>query len=196
MCGNKIKKIAQKLQNRNFDRIKAEESNINAAVMMILNQFSDVTSALFIQRSLNDKDVFSGHMAFPGGKKKKDDLNLYDTACRETFEEIGIDIKEDSMFLGQLDDCKPNNPAARKFIVTPFVSCLTRDIKLKIDDTEVADFVWIPLIELYEQYKNNLDKFGEGYNHKKFEFYYNEYFIWGLTGRILNQFFNLTGIFY
>lgn len=64
---------------------------------------------LFVRRTVNEKDTWSGQVAFPGGrrqKKTKMDLNALDdisgewtdweslkeTAQRETMEEVGLDL--------------------------------------------------------------------------------------------------------
>ncbi len=130
-------------------------------------------------------------MAFPGGKKKDSDKDKLETAYRETREEVGIDLTKNSILLGQLDDCKPSTPAAKRFIVRPYVSFLKEDCDIKLNH-EVSAVVWIPLLELKNIYLENLKKYNGQFRKEAFEYSYSDYFIWGLTGRILNNFFNLT----
>lgn len=47
---------------------------------------------LFIHRAIRAGDVWSGHMAFPGGREDPDDPSLLHTAIRETSEELGLDL--------------------------------------------------------------------------------------------------------
>jgi 8-oxo-dGTP pyrophosphatase MutT (NUDIX family) len=49
---------------------------------------------LVIRRAENELDPWSGHMALPGGGREPGDESVYDTARRETLEEIGIDLYE------------------------------------------------------------------------------------------------------
>jgi 8-oxo-dGTP pyrophosphatase MutT (NUDIX family) len=196
MCDKYFKSIANSLRNRDIYKHKTADCLTNAAVVMILKKSANYSEALFIKRSINDQDVFSGHMAFPGGKKNVDDKTLLDTAIRETYEEVGINLQNKSIILGELDDCKPNNPKARGVVVTPYVSCLADKSVIKIDHKEVSDYIWIPILDLYKQYRTNLSSYGFEFNKKRYEYRYEDYFIWGLTGRIITQFMELTSDLY
>jgi len=187
MCSDKINSISGILNSRKIVKNSGDQTNIYAAVMMVIKESGNSLSTLLIKRSTHRNDVFSGHMAFPGGKKKNEDQNKLETAYRETEEEVGINLRNESMVLGQLDDCKPSTPAARKFIVTPYVAYLQEHKDVVINE-EVSDTVWIPLKELKNIYLSNSKKYKGQIRKEAFEYNYNEYFIWGLTGRILNNF--------
>ena len=59
---------------------------------------------LFIKRSVNPRDRWSGHVAFPGGRQEGDE-SLRHTSARETMEEVGLDVESrDYVYLGSLDD--------------------------------------------------------------------------------------------
>ncbi len=47
---------------------------------------------LFIRRAEHEKDPWSGHMGFPGGRAEPGDAGLEGTAVRETLEETGLDL--------------------------------------------------------------------------------------------------------
>jgi 8-oxo-dGTP pyrophosphatase MutT (NUDIX family) len=161
--------------------------------MVILREERDRYSMLFIKRREYLSDLFSGHMAFPGGKMQKGDENKLETAIRETLEETGIDLRKDGRILGELDDVSPVNPRARHYIVTPYVALVGEDIRVKPNE-EVAEFVWIPIsnfmdektleIRVIERYGMRLEDFA---------FHYQKYVIWGMTARILRQFLYLLG---
>ncbi|MDY6865753.1 MAG: NUDIX domain-containing protein, partial [Halobacteriota archaeon] len=65
-----------------------------AAVALILKECEEDISIIFIKRSEDERDPWSGHMAFPGGRKDEEDESIIDTVMRETFEETGIDLRE------------------------------------------------------------------------------------------------------
>ncbi|KAI9246531.1 hypothetical protein BY458DRAFT_560571 [Sporodiniella umbellata] len=59
---------------------------------------------LFMKRASREGDRWSGHVAFPGGKDEPGESDL-ETACREVWEEIGLDLNSpDYIPLGQLDE--------------------------------------------------------------------------------------------
>jgi 8-oxo-dGTP pyrophosphatase MutT (NUDIX family) len=56
----------------------------HAAVAMLLTETDDVLRILLVKRATLEADPWSGHMAFPGGRRGYGDLDLKATACRET----------------------------------------------------------------------------------------------------------------
>ena len=67
-------------------RYKKYENNIPRAGAVVINETFD--KVLGIYGSTSHK-IF----AFPKGKRNENEVDLYDTACREVREEAGIDIK-------------------------------------------------------------------------------------------------------
>ncbi|MGB7292745.1 MAG: CoA pyrophosphatase [Thermodesulfobacteriota bacterium] len=194
MDKNTVKELKKIVRNRDVVKIEKEQKLVRAAVMVILKDGGPGYSVLFIKRTENEGDVFSGHMAFPGGKMRIADKDTLDTAIRETVEETGIDINKSGTVIGELDDFYPNNPKANHYVVTPYLSLLEEEVELKLDAAEVADSVWIPIQHLNNprnQEVRILER--KGRVSEDFVFYYSDYVIWGMTGRILHQFLLLFG---
>src|SRR6185295_16981272 len=63
-----------------------------ASVAMVLAESGGEVDLLLIHRATRDDDPWSGHMAFPGGRRHPDDTDVVHTAVRETLEEVGIDL--------------------------------------------------------------------------------------------------------
>ena len=60
---------------------------------------------LFIKRAARVGDRWTGHVAFPGGKKEPSDLDDQAAAARETREEVGLDLEtEHCLFVGKLPE--------------------------------------------------------------------------------------------
>lgn len=119
----------------------------------------------------------------------KVDAYPLDTAVRETAEEIGVNLNEDSTYLGRLDDLKPLNPNGPKFIVSPFVFILNKEITININKDEVERYMWISFAHLSDI--NNLrirHKERDGEIIEDYVYRYQKYLIWGMTGRIVNSF--------
>src|SRR5688572_15001632 len=76
-----------------------------AAVAAILREVPGMSAAelFFIRRAEHPQDPWSGHIAFPGGRRDPGDPNLLATAMRETLEEVGIDLSR-AKLLGRLPD--------------------------------------------------------------------------------------------
>lgn len=194
MDKNTIKELENILRNRDIVKIDKEQKMVRAAVMVLLKDEGSGYSILFIKRTENEGDVFSGHMAFPGGKTRAGDKGTLVTAIRETAEETGIDINRSGTVIGELDDFYPNNPKANHYVVTPYISLLEEEVELTLDSAEVADAVWIPIGHLNNP-RNQEVRIVEttGRVSEDFVFHYSDYVIWGMTGRILHQFLLFFG---
>lgn len=182
------------LTERSSNEINREGDFVHASVMMILKQMENGYSLLFIKRPESERDPFSGHMAFPGGRMERDDINKLDTAIRETYEEVGIDIRKSGQVLGNLDDVNPNNPRARNYIVTPYLSILKEEVTIVPDLHEVEKTVWVPMHHLVDDTNAQIRiREREGRKVEDYAYNYDRYLIWGMTGRILHQFISFSG---
>jgi len=188
-----IEALERIVKGRKSIKIIRDGDFISASVMVILREERGGYSMLFIKRRECLSDLFSGHMAFPGGKMQKGDGNNLETAIRETREETGIDLKNNGRILGELDDVSPVNPEANHYVVTPYLALVEEDTRVKPNE-EVAEFVWIPLSDFRNE-KTLEIKVIEKYGMKleDFTFRYQNYVIWGMTARILRQFLSLAG---
>ena len=190
---NTVNELEELLRSRNPVKIMESGDFVHAAVMMILGGSPDSLSMLFIKRPESDIDAFSGHMAFPGGKMKEEDRNKLDTAIRETYEEVGVDLYTSGRVIGELDDINPNNPRANNYIVTPYLSMLKEEVLIRPNLYEVEAAVWVPMKHLKDE-RNFKIRFRER-NGKLVEDYvysFEQYIIWGMTGRILHRFLSFS----
>ncbi|KAI9471283.1 hypothetical protein LPJ78_002310 [Coemansia sp. RSA 989] len=124
-----------------------------------LNEFHNARAQLlFIQRAHHDKDPWSGHIGFPGGKREAQDQSDQQTAERETREELGLDLQK-FVHLGQLDDA-PAYMFCRgtKLVVSPHVYLQTTENTppLLLSD-EVASAHWIGFDHLLSKVDNRVD---------------------------------------
>ena len=186
-----IARLREALEARPGRRIERENDVVRlAAIALVLRPGSDGhPEMLMIKRAEAERDPWSGHIACPGGRMEPGDLDLEQTAVRETWEETGVDLARDGRVLGTLDDISPRSPVLPAIIVRPFVAVVKPEVEI-IQSSEVAEAFWVPLAALRER-----AAWGTGLvpvrGHGEREvtvFRHGTYTVWGLTERVLRQF--------
>lgn len=183
-------RIGEKLKQQPVAPELPLDSRTRASVAMILSQGKSDIEILFIHRAAHDLDPWSGHIAFPGGKLEDGELECQ-AACRETFEEIGIDL-EQGHFLGRLSDIIGANLPVR-------VSCCLFSVdRLRwhpVLNEEVSDLFWITLSDLCDPGRHLQSTVA--FDKRCFEVpairlpLDSKPVLWGITYRLVMQFLNL-----
>ena len=161
-----------------------------AAVALVLRPAppDDALELLFIKRAEYEGDPWSGHVAFPGGRREADDPSLEHTARRETLEELALDLAADGRLLGVLDDLHPRTPVLPPIVVRPFVYALERDVLLA-PSAEVAVAFWVPVADLLRPgAKVSTTVRARGRELLVSSFRHDGHVIWGMTERIIKTF--------
>jgi 8-oxo-dGTP pyrophosphatase MutT (NUDIX family) len=160
-------------------------------VAAVLRQGAEGAEVLLIRRAERAGDPWSGHMAFPGGRRDEADLDPYATAVRETREEVGIDLDADGALLGRLADVEAVTRARRTgMMITPFVFALEREVALTLDADEVVEAVWAPLAPLARgEHAGTVPYEVEGYKLDLPCWTLEGRVVWGLTYRMLQTLF-------
>jgi 8-oxo-dGTP pyrophosphatase MutT (NUDIX family) len=142
---------------------------------------------LLIQRAEREGDPWSGHVAFPGGRRGATDATLQDTAMRETREETGVDLERDGVMLGTLDELRPRTPTLPPIIVTPFVAVVGPDL-VAVPSEEVAEVFWVPWSLLTDSASSrNSTVLVRGAEWRVPSYVLGRHVVWGMTERILRQ---------
>ncbi len=155
------------------------EGGRRAAVLLLLFDRGDRVHTLLTKRS-DDLPLHSGQIALPGGRIEPQDASLWETALRETEEEVGVPRNRVEP-VGRLDDVET---MATSFVITPFVGVLGEAPVTRAEVSEVARIIEAPLDELVAADARLPERptiatlryplFGED--------------IWGATARILTAF--------
>jgi 8-oxo-dGTP pyrophosphatase MutT (NUDIX family) len=122
-----------------------------AAVAAILapRGTSDDAELLFIKRAEREGDPWSGHVAFPGGRHDPRDATIFDTAVRETMEEVGLDLTTRATAIGRLEDLPAVARGRRTgLVITPIIFALDSEAVTLAPNEEVAATLWVPLGQL------------------------------------------------
>lgn len=197
-----LDKIREKFKNFESNIIDHDKCMESAVLIPLLN-IEDTIYVLFQVRSKNISTQ-PGEISFPGGKREQEDKSFEMTAIRETSEELGINefyieiISELNTFVAPFN-----------IIIHPYLGIIKDYSKIDINEDEVDHIFLVPLKYFFEtdpkvygskvsiipdkDFPFNLINNGEHYDFKtgnyNVHFYsYNEYVIWGITARIMNDF--------
>ncbi|WP_397446962.1 NUDIX hydrolase [Polaribacter sp. R77954] len=177
-------KMAPKLRlTYNKNKIKANNPR-KAAVLALFYPDKNNTTTLLLTKRASYKGTHSAQISFPGGKIEQNDINLQETALRETFEEVGV-ASSTIKVIRQLTDVyiPPSN-----FLATPFIG-FTHQRPTLTKNHEVAELIEVSLkdvlndehlttVNLTTSYMKNIDVPC---------FKIDNHIIWGATGMMLSE---------
>jgi 8-oxo-dGTP pyrophosphatase MutT (NUDIX family) len=151
-----------------------------AAVLVPIVERPEGLSVLLTQRASHLKN-HPGQISFPGGRVEAADSSPWETALRETEEEIGLG-REHLSLAGYLAD----HFVISGYLVTPAVAFVRPGFELKLDLTEVDEVFEVPL-EFVLDPANHVPRerrFG-GHTFKAVDIPYQRHNIWGATAGML-----------
>ena len=167
---------------RRTPRTVEDPALARAAVALVV--VPDPDAILLIRRAERSGDPWSGQMGLPGGRSGGSDVDLLQTAIRETREEVGVTLSVDE-FAGALDDVAPRSPHLPPLMVRPFLFLLPRRPAV-VPNHEVADYLWVEWESLIhpESYRPFSIRLGDAI--REFPAYHvSPVPVWGMTERIL-----------
>ena len=129
---------------------------------------------------LNDH---AGQVSFPGGSAEATDIDVVDTALRESEEEIGL-ARDRVEVLGRL----PDYPTITGFNVAPIVALVFPPFTLQLDPFEVAEAFEVPLEFLFDPANQQRREIEIDRQVRHFlAMPYGPHFVWGATAAMLRN---------
>lgn len=160
-------------------------AQLSSVLILLYPGIENKPSVVFIRRVVY-KGVHSGQISFPGGKAEKSDKDLFDTAFRETEEEIGVN-RNSLQLIGVLSELyvPPSN-----FIIFPVIASTLDNPVFIPECKEVDEIITVPLDFFYS--KEALGAYvintTEITGLQVPGFMINKHLLWGATAMILNEF--------
>jgi len=158
------------------------------SVMILLYSFQKKIHTLFIKRATYD-GVHSGQISFPGGMHESGDGSPFDTALRETEEEIGIP-RERMQVIGKLTQL---HIPVSNVDVTPVVGVIEDKPVCVPDPNEVELVIHAKLEDLLRPANISSETIRVGDLDIEAPFYgLQEHHIWGATAMMLSEFLEVV----
>ncbi len=176
--------IKQKLKQINL--IEATQYKKAGVLILLLKEDKDDEYKIVFTKRSTELKTHSGEVSFPGGKWEEADNSLYETALRESNEEINLNI-ENVTKLGNLNFLLSRH----KIEVNPYVGYLNKFQEFE-GNFEIDEIFTVPISFLSDSKNVTYKEF----NRKDLKVYipswvYNGNRIWGLTAMITADFLNI-----
>ena len=163
-----------------------------AAVAMILTEGAEGLDVCFIRRAERAGDPWSGQVAFPGGRASAADADAFAVAERETWEEIGMELKREHRIGALPMRTIEHNVKRAGLTLWPFVYYVgpaEQAMATARLPQEVASVFWVPLGHLFDENAVTELEYPLGITATTFPgIQFGEHVIWGLTLRVLASF--------
>ena len=180
-----LEKCIYRVRNAGDKERSDDKYNEASVLVLFINDKVKKNSSILMIKRKDNLRKHAGQIAFPGGRKEKEDLNLEETARRETEEEINI-YGEHYSIVGKF----PKFFTGTGYVVTPFLGIINSNsnwrklLKPNLGEVEQVffpptDFLLSPKYQLREKPPINSSMsmtWTINYNNKN---------IWGLTARVL-----------
>lgn len=163
----------------------SKDSKIAAVLLLLFPNAQGELQFVLIRRP-DYKGTHAKQISFPGGKMEKQDGSLWDTAIRETEEEIGISKDKIQLVRAMTSTYIPPS----NFYVHPFVGMCLETPELIPEEKEVDEILQIPLADLMNDAYQSSGWVNPSYAGKVEVPVYTflDLNVWGATAMMLSEF--------
>lgn len=158
-----------------------------SAVLLLLYEDQGEYHILFTKRT-EGVEHHKGQISFPGGALEEGDESPLATALRETYEEIGVQVRAAEV-LGELDNVRT---ISSSYVICPFVAVTPRPRQFRLNNEEIERVIAVPIAALLDNPRFREETvILQGQPYATYFYEYGGDVIWGATARILKQFLDL-----
>jgi 8-oxo-dGTP pyrophosphatase MutT (NUDIX family) len=181
-----LDELLHRMRDYSPQPFEIDERYPQAAVLMPITRSDEPEVVLTLRAS--GLSTHSGEVAFPGGRRDPEDVDLVATALREAEEEIGLPP-------GLVEVVGPLSTLVSRhgIAVTPYVGLVPDFVEYKPNDGEIAAVFAVPLAFFRDDPRettHRIDYLGRSWYVPSYR--YGEYKIWGLTAIMLVELVNLV----
>lgn len=165
----------------NPNTVLSEGRKLRAAGVLVAVEVTPDGPQVVLTKRSSALKHHPGQVAFPGGKKDKEDPDIVSTALREASEEIGLP-QQNVEVLGRWS----SHETVTGFLVTPVIGCITAPFEPKAEVGEVDEVFTVPLAHFLQ--RDNFRIESRRWRGQQRYYYcapYGPYYVWGATARIL-----------
>ena len=180
-----IEEIKYKLNSGNSEKPSGRPQASVLIAILNYGEYIKSPELIYTQRS-SHLSTHSGEVSFPGGKTEDGDSSLFDTALRESNEEMSLN-RADVTMLGKLDYLISRH----KIEVTPFIATVDKAQNLQPNE-EIQEIFTVPLSFLLDPNnikRESIERQGSVWEVPTWKLKNQK--IWGLTAMITVNFLNI-----
>ena len=180
-----IEEIKYKLNSSNSEKPSGRPQASVLIAILNYGEYIESPELIYTQRS-GHLSTHSGEVSFPGGKAEDGDVSLFDTALRESNEEMSLN-GEDVTMLGKLDYLISRH----KIEVNPFIATVDKPQDLEANE-EIQEIFTVPLSFLLDPKnikRESIERQGSVWEVPTWALKNQK--IWGLTAMITVNFLNV-----
>ena len=180
-----IEEIKYKLNSSNSEKPSGRPQASVLIAILNYGEYIESPELIYTQRS-GHLSTHSGEVSFPGGKAEDGDKSLFDTALRESNEEMSLN-GEDVTMLGKLDYLISRH----KIEVNPFIATVDKAQDLQANE-EIQEIFTVPLSFLLDPKnikRESIERQGSVWEVPTWSLKNQK--IWGLTAMITVNFLNV-----
>ena len=180
-----IEEIKYKLNSGNSEKPSGRPQASVLIAILNYGEYIKSPELIYTQRS-SHLSTHSGEVSFPGGKSEDGDSSLFDTALRESNEEMSLN-RADVTMLGKLDYLISRH----KIEVNPFIATVDKAQNLQPNE-EIQEIFTVPLsflLDLNNIKRESIERQGSVWEVPTWKLKNQK--IWGLTAMITVNFLNI-----